>query len=269
MKKIHSGSKKQPLLLFDLDGTTIDTNMNAVGTAKYEESYQLIKEFTNNSSPNLEKFKDFYVRFNDKAKELSMNDASRFFDERLAEEYGIKVDTDEFIGARAKKREESYREIVKFIGNDNYNNGDWLKKIKNEFKVNIYIVTTVSKKIIEDMKQNNNLKIDNKSIEDFFEKKIITKEDVSLLKPNPEAYNKVLAIENPARNSLGYSAIAFEDSISGIKSAKAARYNNGKLFVVGVMSSLSSKKLKENGVDYVAQVLYKIKLPELIKKAGF
>lgn len=80
-----------------------------------------------------------------------------------------------------------------------------------------------------------NLVLNRLNLKDLF-KVILTRDDISKLKPDPEGYLKAI-------NHLGFSpddCLIFEDSQSGVKAAKAAG-----AFCVGVLSCFTKEELGE------------------------
>lgn len=258
---------EQPLFIFDLDGVIINTNINIRGSAKYKESFEIVTELTGNT--DLESFEEFYFKFNEKAVDMSLEEASLFFAIMLNGFYDTKIDPAKFVEYRAKKRSESYEKYVGFIGDEIKNNEQWLAQLPEGIRGRMYIATTCPRRDYELLNKNPNVLISGRTIDDFFGWRVLTREDVTHLKPNPEIYNELLKIEKPLPNFKGYCGIAFEDSLSGIKAARDAKFNNANLFVVGVESTLSSQQLRNFGADYTTPALYVIDVDDLIEKSGF
>lgn len=252
-----------PLLIFDLDGTIIDTDLNTKGSAKYQESLEIVLEKTGNH--DIQKFENFYQEFNKEAVGMTLEEASKIFAQTMNKIYGTNVKIKEFVSYRSNKRNETYRKKAKFIGDDFSNSGSWLKKTYDEISKRLYMVTSATKENFHNIKLNPNLIIDGVAFTDFF-KGIITSEDVKFKKPYPDGYNNVIKKENPVPNQNGYYGIAFEDSESGLHAAKNA---NRELYVAGIESTLSSEHLKKLGADCTAPKLHEIEINKLLRMAGY
>ncbi len=79
---------------------------------------------------------------------------------------------------------------------------------------------------------------------------IVSANDVSRAKPDPEIWQKTLA-------KLGLKApeaLAIDDSVLGVISAKKAG-----LKVIGVLGTFPKERLKESGADWIAKDLWEVK----------
>ena len=119
--------------------------------------------------------------------------------------------------------------LVKFLWKKNV---DVEKKYLKSQNIKLALAT-VSRKETIDIFINENENIKNKcNIKDYFDL-IVTKDDVTLKKPNPEVYNKI--IEKFQIKDLS-KCIVIEDSLTGVLAAK-----NAKLDVIVMYDKYSDK----------------------------
>lgn len=135
--------------------------------------------------------------------------------------------TEEENNKRAYEKEAIYRKIYKDEVKEVPGLTNLLNKLAGE-KFRLAIATTAPK-------LNRDFAIDKLGLKNIFEL-IIGDEDVKNAKPNPEVYLKTL----DKLNLKGDECIAFEDSPSGIGSAKSA----GVKIVVGVLTYHLAKDIK-------------------------
>lgn len=204
------------LIIFDLDGTLIDSNgihnmldvelVRSFGEKKSDEEILAERDCILRKS----KSADIYLDYCDE----------------LRKKYNINLSKEEILGYRRKL-------LKKYSRNVEYKeNADiMIKYLKNKgLKL---ALGTVSIKETLDIYDNENENIKNKCrLQDYFDL-IITKEDVSLRKPNPEVYNKI--IESFNIKDLN-KCIVIEDSLSGILAAK-----NANLKVISIYDKYNDK----------------------------
>ncbi|MFH1182304.1 MAG: hypothetical protein V1702_05055 [Candidatus Woesearchaeota archaeon] len=254
----------------DLDGTLLDTDSDKHGSPKYLESLEIIREMTKNQAPDISRFNGFFDEFARQSEELSMRLSSKVFAELMQKHYNIPVSLQEFGNYRISMREKTYAESVRFIGENGNNSGNWLAELPSEIQNKLVLVTSVSKEALPYIAANPQLKIAGRTLDDFFGNRIVfgdkvlcTGEPILHRKPSPEPYEKAMALTSHV-SERGLVGIAFEDGKKGIISAKNARYNNGRLFVVGIGTSLSEAQAGEEGAKYFAATLCAVKLPDLL-----
>ncbi|MDD3341565.1 MAG: class IV adenylate cyclase [Bacilli bacterium] len=150
-------------------------------------------------------------------------------------------------------KEVSYEEIIQFVYNEYENrfqnlllepetilNFELLKRVK-EKNIKLGLVTTSKRKFIDILVQT--LKIDT-----LFDV-IVTRDDVSNLKPSPDAYLK--ALEALQENSA--HCIAIEDSDRGIEAARASKIKTVK---VDGFNLIKQDNQKIFTVDSVSRILF-------------
>lgn len=92
-----------------------------------------------------------------------------------------------------------------------------LKKLKEQGY--ILVMATIGSKWVIDIYLNENTNIREKcDLRDIFQTMILTKDDITKKKPDPEVYLKAMEITK----SKPEECIVIEDSLSGVKSAKSA-----------------------------------------------
>lgn len=190
------------VIIFDLDGTLIDS----LGMWNYVDS-DVIKEVSG------------YICDT----ETIMNDRNNFFknnvggdiylnyEKYLIDKYNLKIDIDSFHKLRwevSKRYLRTQMDFKPFAV-------DFLNLLKDNYR--LALATTATKDTI-DCYMTENEKMSSKC--NFYElfDLILTRDDVSMSKPHPEVYLKVLELMNVKSNEC----IVFEDSLSGVEAAKAA-----------------------------------------------
>lgn len=185
---------KKKLAIFDLDGTLFDTkdvNYNAYLEAILKAGY----------TPNIDY--NFYCAYcnGSNYKDFLPKIVAGISDDKMQEIHELKKSY--YVKHLNKSRKnESLFSLIDSIKNDYY----------------IALVTVASKK--------NSLDILNEfNVKDKFDV-IITKEDVSNTKPNPECFIKVMKYFNISSNDT----IIFEDSDTGLEAAKLSNANYVKVY---------------------------------------
>lgn len=123
---------------------------------------------------------------------------------------------------------------------------DFIKRMENDFTLGL--VSMARRSEIEYVLEKTGL---GKSFS-----AIVSAEDVSTTKPNPECYQKGFRLVDFVRTSQGRSPITrkqcvvIEDSTQGIIAGKKVRLNT-----LGVTNSVSAEKLREAGADVVTESL--------------
>lgn len=197
--------KDLELIIFDLDGTLIDSN-----GVHNDVDVSLVRSLGESESfENIISERDYVLKNN------TVGDAYLNYCDYLKEKYNSRLSKEEILQARRDLSKE-YLKDVKFKDNADI-------VIKYLKKKNIKLaLATVSRKEELDVYKNENENIKNKCIlQDYFDF-IITKDDVEFKKPNPEVYNKV--IEKFKVKDLS-KCIVIEDSLTGVLAAKNANLN--------------------------------------------
>jgi beta-phosphoglucomutase len=141
----------------------------------------------------------------------------------------------------AKWRSLVEREIPLFEGAENF-----VRKMEKDFALGI--VSMARRAQIEFVLERVNLK-------DCFSI-IVSSEDVSNHKPNPECYRKGFALLDAARTRRGHNPISqgeclvVEDAPQGIMAGKSAG-----LKTLGITNTVDAKSLREAGADVVSKSL--------------
>lgn len=190
------------VIIFDLDGTLIDS----LGMWNYVDS-DVIKEVSG------------YICDT----ETIMNDRNNFFknnvggdiylnyEKYLIDNYNLKIDIDSFHKLRwevSKRYLRTQMDFKPFAV-------DFLNLLKDSYR--LALATTATKDTI-DCYMTENEKMSSKC--NFYElfDLILTRDDVSMSKPHPEVYLKVLELMNVKSDEC----LVFEDSLSGVEAASGA-----------------------------------------------
>lgn len=174
---------------------------------------------------------------------MGMNDA--VFLKTIYERAGKTIDTGkipELVEAKTTKwRENIDKEVPLFEGME-----DFIKRMANDFTLGL--VSMARRSEIDHV-------LDKTGLRDSFSV-IISAEDVSTTKPDPECYREGFKLVDNIRTSQGKSpmtrqqCVVIEDATQGIIAAKLNR-----LKTLGVTSSVSAEKLREAGADAVTDKL--------------
>lgn len=208
--------KKVDLVIFDLDGTLIDSN----GTHNYLDA-ELIRWLGEDKSiEECIKERDEFFKNN------NIGDIYLNYCEYLRTKYKSKLSKEEILQYR--------RNLLKEVSKDiKYKpDADEMIKYLKDNKIKIALAT-VSRRETLDIYINENENLKSKcNIKEYFDF-ILTKDDVKLKKPNPEAYNRI--IENFNITDLS-RCIVIEDSLTGVLAAK-----NANLDVIVIYDKYSDK----------------------------
>lgn len=216
MRNLKNKLSNLDLVIFDLDGTLIDSN----GTYNYLD-IELVHFLGDNKSPEkIIQERDEFIK-NNKTGDIYLN-----YCNYLSTKYNSNLSGEEILQYR--------RDLSKKASKDIKYKPDADKMIKYLKSQNIKLaLATVSRKETIDIYTYENENIKNKcNIKDYFDF-IVTKDDVTLKKPNPEVYNKI--IEKFQIKDLS-KCIVIEDSLTGVLAAK-----NAKLDVIVMYDKYSDK----------------------------
>ena len=204
------------LVIFDLDGTLIDSN----GTHNYLDIELARSLGENKSSEEILEERDEVIK-NNNTGDIYLN-----YCNYLKTKYNSSLSANEILQFR--------RDLSKKISKDIKYKTDADKIIKYLKNHNIKLaLATVSRKETIDIYINENENIKNKcNIKDYFDL-IVTKDDVTLKKPNPEVYNKI--IKKFQIKDLS-KCVVVEDSLTGVLAAK-----NANLDVIVIYDKYSDK----------------------------
>ncbi len=216
MRNLKNKLSNLDLVIFDLDGTLIDSN----GTHNNLD-IELVHFIGENKSPEEILHERDEVIKNNKTGDIYLN-----YCNYLSTKYNSNLSGEEILQYR--------RDLLKKTSKDIKYKPDADKMIKYLKSKNIKLaLATVSRKGTIDIYINENENIKNKcNIKDYFDL-ILTKDDVTLKKPNPEVYNKI--IEKFQIKDLS-KCIVIEDSLTGVLAAK-----NAKLDVIVMYDKYSDK----------------------------
>ena len=208
--------KKVDLVIFDLDGTLIDSN----GTHNYLDAELIHWLGEDKSIEECIKERDEFFKNN------NIGDIYLNYCEYLRTKYKSKLSKEEILQYRRNLSKEVSKDIKYKPDAD-----EMIKYLKNN-KIKIALAT-VSRRETLDIYINENENIKSKcNIKEYFDF-ILTKDDVKLKKPNPEAYNRI--IENFNITDLS-RCIVIEDSLTGVLAAK-----NANLDVIVIYDKYSDK----------------------------
>lgn len=167
--------KDLELVIFDLDGTLIDSN----GIHNMLD-VELVRLFGEKKSDE-----EILIERDNILKNSSAADIYLDYCDKLRIKYNINLSKEEILERRRELLKKYSRE-VKYKKNAD----KMIKFLKNQH-IKLALATVSIKETI-DIYANENENIKNKcKLQDYFDL-IITKEDVSLRKPNPEVYNKII-----------------------------------------------------------------------------
>lgn len=220
------------LVIFDLDGTLIDSN----GTNNYLDIELARSLGENKSSKEIIQERDEVIK-NNKTGDIYLN-----YCNYLKIKYNSTLSAKEILQIRRDLSKQISKDIKYKTDADKI-----IKYFKNHNKK--LALATVSRRETIDIYINENENIKNKcNIKDYFDF-IVTKDDVTLKKPNPEVYNKI--IEKFQIKDLS-KCVVIEDSLTGVLAAK-----NANLDVIVIYDKYSDKdreKINEladyNVLDY-------------------
>lgn len=220
------------LVIFDLDGTLIDSN----GIHNYLDIELARFLGENKSSEEILQERDEVIK-NNKTGDIYLN-----YCNYLKAKYNSGLSAKEILQIRRDLSKQISKDIKYKIDADKI-----IKYFKNHNKK--LALATVSRRETIDIYINENENIKNKcNIKDYFDF-IVTKDDVTLKKPNPEVYNKI--IEKFQIKDLS-KCVVIEDSLTGVLAAK-----NANLDVIVIYDKYSDKdreKINEladyNVLDY-------------------
>jgi beta-phosphoglucomutase-like phosphatase (HAD superfamily) len=254
-----------PVLMFDLDGTIIDTDLDTAGTAKYVETKEILLKHLKKEEFS-QKDEEFCITFLRETAGTNAEFATKLYCTMLGDNYGIMLDAAIFGPQRTEERNYTYKARTKFHG---HKTGEWFSSIPEAVRKNTWIVTASKAPQVQKLKENPNVLIRGMPFPVFFADRIISGDKYTNPKPHPESYNTALAQFRPVPNRRGIVGIAFEDSEKGIKAARSAGFAGGRLFVVGIASGKSTEQIKSYGVDYITSNLGEIDLMQLCVIAGY
>lgn len=193
------------LVIFDLDGTLIDSN----GTHN-EIDIELVRSFGESKSSE-----EILNERNNIFKNNNTGDIYLSYCEYLKTKYNLNLSKEEILQLRRNLAKKYLKEIKYKPDADTI-----IKYLKSQ---NIKLALgTVSRRETIESYINENEHIRGKcNLQEYFDF-IVTKDDVTLKKPNPEVYNKI--IQEFKINDLS-KCIVVEDSLSGVLAAKNANLN--------------------------------------------
>lgn len=230
------------LVIFDLDGTLIDSN-----GINNDLDVELVRSLGENKSSE-----EILIERDNIFKINSVGDIYLNYCEYLKTKYNSNLSKEEILQFR--------RNLSRKVAKDIKFKPDADVMIKYLKSQNIKIALgTVSRRESVDIYINENEYIKSKcNLQEYFDF-IITKDDVTLKKPNPEVYNKI--IKKFKVDDLS-KCLVIEDSLSGVLAAKNANLN-----VIAIYDKYADKDRKKINelADY--NVANFKELIELFKKA--
>lgn len=212
--------KNLDLVIFDLDGTLIDSN-----GIHNELDIQLVRSLGENKDS-----KEIIDERNEFLKKNKGGDAYLNYCEYLKIKYNSDLSKEEILQYRRNLSKELLKsvkfkpdadEMIKFLKNSNIPIA--LATVSRKDDINVYI------------NENENMK--NKcNLQEYFDF-ILTKDDVIERKPNPEVYNKII---NKFQIKDLSKCIVVEDSLTGVLAAK-----NANLKVIVMYDKYADKDREE------------------------
>lgn len=236
--KLKNVLKNKKVIIFDLDGTLIDS----VGIWN-EVDFRAIKEFTGKEIDLefIQKERDRVI-FENKDKQVY-----EVYTEYLVNQYHIKEPLEKVI---VRRREIAYEYITKVI--DYKEDAALVLKRLKQLGYTLVLATTTARRTIDNYNNHNENLMKKARIYDTFDL-VLTNDDVTEKKPSPEIYLAVLK----KLNVKSVDCIIVEDSLEGVKSAKAAQIE-----VLNIPDKYSKENQKQ--IDQVAD--YKLSnFKELLK----
>lgn len=204
------------LVIFDLDGTLIDSN-----GVNNELDIELVRFLGGNENSN-----EIIDERNDFLKRNKGGDAYLNYCEYLKTKYNSNLSKEEILQYRRDLSKGALKKV------EYKKDADKVIKFLKEHNIPIALAT-VSRRADLDVYINENKNIREKcNIQEYFDY-ILTKDDVTEKKPNPEVYNKI--IEKFKIKDLS-KCIVVEDSLTGVLAAK-----NANLKVVAIYDKYSDK----------------------------
>lgn len=234
------------LVIFDLDGTLIDSN--GINNKLDVELVHLLGENKNSEEILNERDKIFKIN--------NVGDIYLNYCKYLKEKYNSNLSEEEILQMRRNLSKKVSKEI-KYKPN-----ADIMIKYLKSQNIKIALGTVSRRETIDiyiNENENENIK-NNCNIQEYFDC-IITKDDVTFKKPNPEVYNKIikkLKIDDLTK------CIVIEDSLSGVITAKNANLN-----VIAIYDKYNDKdrdKINENADYNVADFNELINLFKSVRK---
>lgn len=200
-EKLKNLLKNIKLVIFDLDGTLIDST--GIGNKLDIEISKMLGETKENNE--IIKERDNFFR-----KISYKGDIYLEYCDYLKKKYNSKLTKEEILNIRRVKS----KELAKKIQFKPY--ADVLIKYLKSKQIKLALAT-VSRRETLFIYTNENVYMKSKcNLNEYFDY-IITKDDVKNKKPDPEVYNKIIKYFNIEKDKV----IVIEDSLTGIKAAKA------------------------------------------------
>lgn len=229
-EKLKKVLKNVKLVIFDLDGTLIDSN--GTGNELDIEISKMLGETKGNDEIIRER-DNFFSKIEYKG------DIYLEYCDYLKKKYNSHLTKEEILNIRREKS----KELAKKIQFKPY--ADVVIKDLKDKKIKLALAT-VSRRATLSIYTNENVNMKSKcNLNEYFDY-IITKDDVKNKKPDPEVYNKIINYFNIERDK----AIVIEDSLTGIKAAKAA--NITTIAIYDKFSDNDREKINELS-DYQVQ----------------
>lgn len=202
-KQLNKNIKNLDLVIFDLDGTLIDSN----GTNNYLD-VKLVQSFgEEKSSEEIILERDEFFNATNWQGDIYLN-----YCEYLKNKYNLNSSKEEIL----QYRRDLSKELSKNIKLKP--NADTVIKYLKSNNIKLALATVSRRETIDIyMTENKNIK-EKCNFQEYFDY-IITKDDVKLKKPNPEVYNRIIDKFNISDLSR---CVVIEDSLTGVMAAKGA-----------------------------------------------
>lgn len=215
-------SNKLTTVFFDLDGTLINSEV------AFFESFKKVLKENYDVEITINEYKQYELQKN--AKLISYLKENK----RLSNE----IEYEEIINLVYKEYEDKFQNLI--LKPESILNFELLKRLKKK-NIKLGLVTTSKKKFV-------NILIDTLKIEDLFDV-IISRDDVTNLKPDSEAYLKALDFVKEDSSNC----IAIEDSSRGIDAAIASNLKTIKVNNFNIEKKDDERVLN---VDSVSRIIF-------------
>ena len=195
--------ENKKVIIFDLDGTLIDS----LGMWNYVDS-DVIKEVSGYVCDREAIMSDRNAFF----KANVVGDIYLNYEKHLINKYNLEIDIDDFHDLRwevSKRYLRTQMDFKPFAV-------DFLNLLK-DYNYRLALATTATKDTINCYMKENEKMSSKCNFYELFDL-ILTRDDVSMSKPHPEVYLKVLELMNVRSDEC----LVFEDSLSGVEAAKGA-----------------------------------------------